>query len=38
MVLSHMAQGSSDRGVGLMFAPEGFAWNFECDAQLMLRH
>ena len=36
--LSHMAQGSSDRGVSLMFAPEGFAWNFECDAQLMLRH
>ena len=37
-VLSHMAQGSSDRGVSLMFAPEGFIWNFECDAQLMLRH
>jgi PAS domain S-box-containing protein len=37
-VLSHIAQGSSDTGVGLMFAPEGFAWSFECEEQLMLRH
>ena len=37
-VLSHIAQGSSDTDVRLMFAPEGFAWNFECAAQLMLRH
>ena len=37
-VLSHIAQGSSDTDVRLMFAPEGFAWNFECEAQLMLRH
>ena len=37
-VLSHIAQGSSDTGVGLMFEPEGFAWRFECEEQLMLRH
>ena len=37
-VLSHIAQGSSDTDVRLMFAPEGFAWNFECEVQLMLRH
>ena len=33
-VLSHMAQGSSDTGVRLMFAPEGVAWSLECEAQL----
>ena len=37
-VLSHIAQGSSDTDAGLMFAPEGFAWRFECEEQLMLRH
>ena len=37
-VLSHIAQGSSDADGGLMFAPEGFAWRFECEEQLMLRH
>ena len=33
-VLSHMAQGSSDTNVRLVFAPEGFAWTLECEAQL----
>ena len=37
-VLSRIAHGQSDTGVRLMFAPEGFAWSFECAEQLMLRH
>ena len=37
-VLSHIAQRSSNTDVGLRFAPEGFAWRFECEEQLMLRH
>jgi PAS domain S-box-containing protein len=37
-VLSHIAQGSSETGVGLMFAPEGVAWRFECEEQLILHH
>ena len=37
-VLSHIAQGLPDTSGGLMFAPEGFAWRFECAEQLVLRH
>ena len=37
-VLSHIAQGLPGTSGGLMFAPEGFAWRFECEEQLMLRH
>ena len=37
-VLSHIAQGSSYTDAGLMFAREGFAWRFECEEQLLLRH
>jgi PAS domain S-box-containing protein len=37
-VLSHIAQGLPDTSGGLMFAPEGFAWRFECEERLVLRH
>ena len=37
-VLSHIAQGLPDSNGGLMFAPEGFAWRFECAEQLVMRH
>ena len=36
-VLSHIAQGLPETSGGLMFAPEGFAWRFECAEQLVLR-
>ena len=36
-VLSHIAQELPETSGGLMFAPEGFAWRFECAEHLVLR-